>query len=141
MADKCRTLKVSSEFGEPLGKAPDGANYNQLINGDQYWYQQVWSNGAGECEQRAAGRPTVTKVAPKSGHASGGAVVHITGASFVKPATVDFGATASKEVTVNSATSITAVSPPSGLGTVDVTVTTAGGTSAINKKDHFKYKR
>jgi hypothetical protein len=139
--DKCRTFKPATEFGEPLGKALDGANYNQLINGDQYWYPQAWSNGAGECEQRAAARPTVTKVAPKSGHAGGGAVVHITGANFVKPATVKFGATASKEVTVNSATSITAVSPPAGLGTVDVTVTTSGGTSAINKKDHFKYKR
>jgi hypothetical protein len=141
VADKCRTLRASSEFGEPLGRAPDGANYNQLINGDEYLYQQVWSNGAAECEQRAAARPTVTKVAPKSGHAAGGTVVTITGANFLAPATVRFGATPATSVTVNSSKSITAVSPPGTRGVVDVTVTTPSGTSAISKKDHFKYKK
>jgi large repetitive protein len=43
--------------------------------------------------------------------------------------------------TVNSETPITAVSPPGKKGTVNVTVTAAGGTSAITKKDHFKYAR
>lgn len=141
VADECRTLKPSTEFGEPLGKAPDGANYNQLINGNEYWYQQVWSNGAGECAQRAAARPTVTRLAPKSGHASGGTVVTITGANFVAPATVRFGATPATGVTVNSSKSITAVSPPGSRGPVDVTVTTPSGTSTINKKDRFKYKK
>jgi hypothetical protein len=141
VADKCNTGKVSTEFGEPLGKAPNGANYNQVINTDLYWYQQVWSNSAGGCEQRAAARPEVTKVAPKSGHAAGGTHVTITGANFLKPATVKFGGAAATEVSVNSATSITAVSPAAGPGSVDVTVTTSAGTSAITKKDRFKYKR
>jgi hypothetical protein len=141
VADKCRTLKPSSEFGEPLGKAPDGANYNQLINGDEYWYQQVWSNRAGECEQRLAARPAVTRLAPRSGHASGGTVVTVKGHNFVGPATVSFGAAAATRVTVNSATSITAVSPPGHPGAVDVTVTTPSGTSATTRKDHFKYKK
>ena len=141
VADKCRTLKQSSEFGEPLGKAADGANYNQLINGDEYWYQQVWSNGAGECEQRLAARPSVTKLAPKSGHAAGGTRVTIKGTHFLAPATVSFGASTATEVTVNSANSISATSPPGRRGPVDVTVSTSTGTSAITKKDHFKYKR
>jgi len=43
-------------------------------------------------------------------------------------------------VVVNSTGSITAVSPAHAAGTVDVTVTTASGTSAVAKKDNYKYK-
>ena len=140
VADKCRTFKQATEYGEPLGKAPDGSNYNQLINGDLYWYQQEWSNEAGECTQRFAQPPTVKKSKPKSGPAAGGTVVTITGTNFTAPATVRFGATAATEATVNSATTITAVAPAGTAGTVDLTVTTSAGTSAINTKVHFKYK-
>ena len=41
--------------------------------------------------------------------------------------------------TVNSATSITATSPAGSAGTVDVTVTTPGGTSATSAADQFTY--
>jgi hypothetical protein len=141
VADKCRTFKVTSEFGPPLGKAPDGSNYNQVINGDLYWYQQVWSNEGGACEQRALQAPAVTKLAPKNGPATGGTSVTITGTSFAGSVGVRFGTTAAPQVTVNSSTSITAVSPAGSVGTVDVTVMTAGGTSAISNKDHFQYKK
>jgi len=144
VGDKCRTFKPASEFGEPLGKAPDGSNYNQLIDGDLYWYQQEWSNETGACEQRLAKLPkppTVKRVSPKTGPAMGGTVVTITGTSFSTPATVEFGGTASPEVTVNSATSITAVAPAGAAGPVDIVVTTAAGTSATSAKDHFKYKK
>jgi hypothetical protein len=57
------------------------------------------------------------------------------------PATVKFGGTASPEVAVNSATSITAVAPAGAVGPVDIVVTTAGGTSATSAKDRFKYKK
>jgi hypothetical protein len=138
--DKCRTFNPATEFGAPLGKAPNGANYNQVIHGDLYWYPQAWSNNAGQCVQRAAAPPTVKKVSPKGGSQAGGTSVTITGTNFANPATVKFGAAFAKEVKVNSATSITAVSPAATPGIVDVTVTTAAGTSAITKKDHFKYK-
>jgi hypothetical protein len=143
VADLCRTFKEATEFGPPLGKAPDGADYNQVINGDLYWYQQIWSNQADECEQRsatAAQPPTVTRLAPKSGPAAGGTSVTITGTGFSSSATVKFGTVSAARVTVNSSTSITAVSPAGASGTVDVTVTTSAGTSAVNKKGHFKYK-
>lgn len=140
VADKCRTFKEASEFGEPLGKAPDGSNYNQVIDGDLYWYQQEWSNEASACEQRSAQPPTVTKVTPKTGLTEGGTSVTITGTHFVAPATVKFGEVPATHVTVVSSTSITVVSPAGSAGTVDVTVTTPAGTSAISKKDHFKYK-
>lgn len=139
VADKCRTFRQATEFGEPLGKAPDGSNYNQVINGDLYWYQQEWSNDAGACEQRAAIKPTVSKLSPKSGSPTGGTRVTITGTDFSAPATVMFGGAEATEVVVNSATSISATSP-AGSGKVDVTVTTPSGTSAANKKARFKYK-
>lgn len=140
VGDKCRTFKQATEFGEPLGKAPDGSNYNQVINAGLYWYQQEWSNAAGGCQQRLAERPLVKKLAPKGGPQSGGTVVHIVGANFLAPATVKFGAAAATEVTVSSSTSITAVAP-AGAGSVFVTVTTSAGTSAPTKKARFKYKK
>jgi PKD domain len=61
--DKCRTGVETSEFGTPLGKAPNGAKYNQLINGRFYWYQQEWSNQSNRCLQRltfSGAEPTAT---------------------------------------------------------------------------------
>lgn len=141
VGDKCRTFKESTEFGPPLGTASDGAKYNQVLNSDLYWYQQEWSNSARACAQRTtAALPTVTKVAPVKGPKAGGTSVTITGTGFSNPATVHFGPNAAGGVTVNSATSITAVSPAGSKGVVDVTVTTSAGTSPVNKKDHFKYR-
>lgn len=144
VADKCRTFKVSTEFGPPLGKAPDGANYNQVINKDLYWYQQMWSNAAEACEQRtaqASQAPTVTNVSPKSGPDSGGTTVTLTGSGYEGTVEVFFGGVAATDVSVQSSSTLSALSPADSAGTVDVTVKTAGGTSPISKKDHFKYKR
>ena len=62
----------------------------------------------------------------------------ITGTNFTGATTVDFGASGAT-FTVNSATSITATSPPGSVGTVDVTVTSLGGTSSTSAADHFTY--
>jgi hypothetical protein len=51
---------------------------------------------------------------------------------------VKFGATNAASFTVNSPTSITATSP-AGSGTVHITVTTPGGTSATSGTDQFTY--
>ncbi len=141
VGDKCRTFKPASEFGEPLGKAPDGSKYNQVINSDLYWYQQEWSNETSACEQRLAALPTVTRLSPKKGPSAGKTTVTISGTGFLAPATVKFGAVAASEVTIDSVNTITAVSPAGTKGTVDVTVTTSVGTSAITKKDRFKYTK
>jgi PKD repeat protein len=39
-------------MGTPLGTAPNGAKYNQVINGHFYWYQEEWSNLDHTCLQR-----------------------------------------------------------------------------------------
>jgi DNA-binding beta-propeller fold protein YncE len=82
--------------------------------------------------------PTVTAVSPERGPAAGGTVVTITGSEFVPGASVYFGASAASNVTVHSASLITATAPP-GSGTVDVMVRTPSGTSPAASGDHFSY--
>ncbi|WP_327115921.1 IPT/TIG domain-containing protein [Nocardia sp. NBC_01730] len=71
--------------------------------------------------------PTITSLSPTSGPTSGFNGVVITGTDFTGPTTVRFGTTATT-FTIDSSTQITAIAPP-GTGTVQVTVTTAAGTS------------
>ncbi len=82
---------------------------------------------------------TVTGLSPSQGVAAGGTSVNITGTDFAAGAIVKFGNSSATNVVVNSATSITATSP-AGSNTVDVTVTTAQGTSAINSSDQYVYE-
>ncbi len=51
-----------------------------------------------------------------------------------------FGTVTATAVTVSSSTSIVATSPAESAGTVNVTVTTTGGTSATSSADQFTYK-
>ena len=83
--------------------------------------------------------PAVTQVEPDRGLPVGGTPVAIIGAGFIGATAVKFGTTDATSFTVNTAGSITAISPP-GAGTVDVTVTTAAGTSAENPADEFSYE-
>ena len=83
--------------------------------------------------------PTVTSISPTSGPTSGGTTVTITGTNFSGTTAVTFGATAATGFTVNSATQITATAPAHAAGTIDVRVTTVGGTSATSAADQFTY--
>jgi Tfp pilus assembly protein PilX len=83
--------------------------------------------------------PTVTNVSPNTGSTTGGTSVTVTGTNLTGATAVSFGRTAAAAVVVNSATSITATSPAEAAGTVDVTVTTPGGTSATTSADQFGY--
>jgi hypothetical protein len=83
--------------------------------------------------------PTVTKVKPNTGPVAGGTALTITGTNLTGAMAVKFGSTNATSFTVKSATSITAVSPAEAAGTVDVTVTTPRGTSAVSSSDHFKF--
>jgi subtilisin family serine protease len=82
--------------------------------------------------------PTVTSVNPNTGPVTGGTTVTIAGTNFFVVTAVNFGATPAASFTVNSPTQITATSP-AGTGTVDVTVTAGGGTSATSAADRFTY--
>jgi serine/threonine protein kinase len=82
-------------------------------------------------------RPVVTGISPNSGPAAGGTSVTITGKNLSSATGVSFGGAGGK-ITADSSTRITATSP-SGSGTVNITVTTKGGTSATSNADKFTY--
>jgi hypothetical protein len=81
--DKCLPPQstVAGAYGEPLGGTNAATFYNQLINGDRYYTQRVWSNEAGVFE--------------------GGCVQRVIGASFSMSA----GAAATVPITFNGSTS------------------------------------
>ena len=87
----------------------------------------------------ATSAPAVTSISPAAGPTAGGTVVIVNGTGFASGATVMFGTVAATGVTVDSTTWITATSPAEAAGTVDVTVTTADGTSATSSADQFTY--
>ena len=82
--------------------------------------------------------PVVSGISPNTGLTTGGTTVTITGSNFTSALSVSFGNIAASSFTVNSDTSITAVSP-TGTGVVDVTVTTPLGTSPTSSNDNFTY--
>jgi hypothetical protein len=226
-ADKCRVFEATREFGTPLGTAPNGASYNQLINSHEYWTQQEWSNQGHSCMQRftlSGGQPSasftssylggsegsldasassapggvsayewqfndgtapvestsptithvfpsqgvyevaltvfaadgtssgsahsvvvgpvtlpsISKVSPRKGPASGGTSVTITGAHLSEASAVHFGPLSAASFNAISPNKLTAVSPAGTAGKLDITVTTPQGTSAITWADHFK---
>jgi hypothetical protein len=47
VGDQCNRVR-----GTPLGTAPNGSPYNQVINGHFYWYQEEWDNSSHSCVQR-----------------------------------------------------------------------------------------
>ena len=84
--------------------------------------------------------PVVTGISPGTGPAAGGTKVTITGTGFTGATHVTFGAAApARSYTVNSATSITAITPP-GHRTQDVRVSTPYGVSAADQADKFTYQ-
>jgi|GEM_PF-710395 len=87
----------------------------------------------------AASVPTVTGISPTSGPTSGGTVVTITGTNFTGASGVQFGSTAASQFTIYSSMQIVATSPAEAAGTIDITVTTPGATSATSSADHFTY--
>ncbi|WP_155413334.1 autotransporter outer membrane beta-barrel domain-containing protein, partial [Rhodopseudomonas palustris] len=72
---------------------------------------------------------TVTSIAPAAGPISGGTSVTITGTNLSGATAVTIGGAAATNVIVVNATTITATTPAHAAGTVDVVVTTPGGTA------------
>ncbi len=85
--------------------------------------------------------PGIASMFPTSGPTTGGTSITISGHDFTGATAVKFGPTAaSAQVTVDSETQITATVPPSAKpGPVDVSVTTAAGTSPFTAADQFTY--
>jgi DNA-binding beta-propeller fold protein YncE len=82
--------------------------------------------------------PVVSAIASTAGPIAGGTAVIITGTNLTGATAVKFG-TATAIFAVGSDTRITATAPPGAAATVDVTVTTPGGPSAITAADQYTY--
>lgn len=85
---------------------------------------------------RDLGDPVVTGVTPAEGDVADSIVV--TGVNFVGVTAVKFGAVPATSFVVDNHRQITAVAP-AGVGSVDVTVTTAIGTSLVSDDSEFTY--
>jgi hypothetical protein len=83
--------------------------------------------------------PVVTAVTPGAGPVGGRISVIVTGTGFVAGSAVSFGATPAASVVVTSPTSLAVTPAAAPAGTVHVTVSTPGGTSASSPADLFTY--
>ncbi len=82
--------------------------------------------------------PTVTAISPSQGPLAGGTTVTITGTNMSNATSVKFGSVLGTIVS-DTASQIVAISPPGVVGTVDVIVVTASGTSDTSAADQFTY--
>ena len=83
--------------------------------------------------------PRVTGISVTEGPAAGGTSVTITGTGFSGATAVSFGGAAAAAFSVSGDTSITATTPATAPGPVDVTVTSAGGTDVTGSFDLFTF--
>jgi hypothetical protein len=90
-------------------------------------------------ETLAPSPPEISDVSPSTGLTTGGTSVTISGTGFTGTTAVDFGGVAATGVVVHDDSSITATSPASSAGVVDVSVTTSAGTSSMTPADQFTY--
>ncbi len=91
-----------------------------------------------DCPGSTATTPTVTGLSDSDGNSGGGAIVDVEGTGLTGATSVHFGTAAASAFTVLSDDSVAAIAP-SGSSTVDVTVTTPGGTSSTSTADDYTY--
>ena len=96
-----------------------GATYN----GDS-----IFGTSSTSTQESVSGMTSLSSLSPAFGPNAGGTSVTMTGTGFTGATAVNFGTTPATEFTVNSDTSITAITP-AGTGLVDVTVIAPAGTS------------
>ena len=110
-----------------------GPGFPRIVNGSI-------DIGAFEVQATNVAAPIVSSINTTQGPASGGTSVTITGSNLgtASTATVDFGTGHPATIVSDSGSTIVATSP-AGTGTVNVTVTTLGGTSTTSSADQFTY--
>ena len=85
--------------------------------------------------------PSVTALSPDFGPTSGLTTVTVTGTNLTNVTQVEFGGEPAESFHSTSTTSLTAVSPAvASAGTVDLTVVTLSGTSAVVPADAYSYE-
>jgi hypothetical protein len=82
--------------------------------------------------------PSISGVSPGEGPAGGGTTVTISGANLAEASAVRFGGSEAESFTIDSSSTLTAVSPP-GKGIVHITVESPYGRSLEGPVDRFRY--
>ena len=85
------------------------------------------------------GRPAITGVSPHAGPVAGGTTVTITGTNLTAVSNVTFGSKPASHFSLTSKNKITVITPAETARTVDVKVTTPGGTSRAVIADKYTY--
>lgn len=83
--------------------------------------------------------PTVTALSPTTGSITGGETVTLTGTGLTGLTAVLFGTVSASSIVVVSDTDATVSAPAGVAGVVDVTVTTAAGTSPTSGATKYTY--
>jgi DNA-binding beta-propeller fold protein YncE len=120
---------IGLEGARRLTVSPDGTNV--YVAGQ---------SGHDVVEMARTVTPAVSEIEPSSGGLGGGTTVQVEGSGFAEGAKVEFGGVQAEGVTVDSATSITATSPPGTRPNVSVSVTNAAGSSAAVPADEYEYQ-
>lgn len=105
----------------------NSAGTSAIVSGDQFTYSVPIP------------LPTISGLSTSSGWPGGGASVTISGSHFLGTTSVVFGSTPASSFTIISDSSITATIPTGTTGTVDIRVTTSGGTSTTSSADQFTF--
>jgi len=124
----------------PSGPGAGGIAFPGIAGPDLLATYQAVPALAGVTFAYDLGSPVVTRVSPARGPLAGGTVVHLTGTSLTEVSSVSFGGTPAASFAVLSSTSMTAVAPPGGVGTVAVTVVSPAGVSTVTAADRFTYR-
>jgi YVTN family beta-propeller protein len=85
------------------------------------------------------GLPVITNINPTSGSISGGNVVTITGSGFTGVTAVNFDATPAAGFLFLNDNTVNAVTPPGTPGLVNISITTASGTSSNSLATRYIY--
>ena len=135
-----------------LGAATEANRGSAMIlsnnGGTSAYYTWAQAQGEGAGSEGGGGKeggegtvvPSIASVSPASGSAGGGTSVTISGSGLSAVKSVRFGSTPAASFTITSSSSILAVAPAGAPGIVDVTVTSAGGTSALTAGDRFMFQ-
>jgi PKD domain len=129
VGDQCNRVR-----GTPLGTAPDGSPYNQVINGHFYWYQEEWSNYTHSCVQRVT-LPRVLPVAREKVTAGSGTDMTFDASRSFAPGGVSqfswqFNAVPSAQTVEQTTPTITYTFPAAGAYSTGVAVFNPDGLSA-----------
>ena len=128
-----------------VGSTPNSLECTVPAAGDDLVVDVVVTTKGGSSATSAASRytyvrrPAVTAVNPTSGPVAGGQTVTVTGTDLAGATDVHFGTARTAPAPGGTATSLTCATPAGTAGTVTVTVTTEGGTSATADTARYTY--